>query len=268
MNPMIRKELDQRMRERRGWVLPSLYLVTLGAVVLLAYSLTLIDRGQMNKIVQGSTIGVVIYVTSVYAQLTLLLLLAPVFSAGAITIEKEQRTLAALLVSLLTRQEIWFGKFISSLMFVVLLVCASIPIVSMAFAFGGFGAQEVVTGLVTTVIILGAVSAIGLYWSSALRRSMHATAITYATIIGLTVVSFIIFLAISITEHVGYSWPAMPLSHKLPLYFNPYYFMTTAFLPWHDLYPEWVRCAVVFVLIAALASFGAVWNLRRGGEAT
>jgi hypothetical protein len=31
MNPMIRKELRQRMRERRGWLLPSLYLIVLGA---------------------------------------------------------------------------------------------------------------------------------------------------------------------------------------------------------------------------------------------
>jgi len=31
MNPMIRKELRQRMRERRAWLLPSLYLLVLGA---------------------------------------------------------------------------------------------------------------------------------------------------------------------------------------------------------------------------------------------
>ena len=41
MNPMIRKELRQLMRERRGWVLPSLYLVALGAVAIFVYFQTL-----------------------------------------------------------------------------------------------------------------------------------------------------------------------------------------------------------------------------------
>ena len=80
MNPMIRKELRQRMRERRGWVLPSLYLLVLGAVVTFAYFLTTAERGQSD--IQGSTVGVVLFLTLAYAQLALLLLLAP-FSAPA-----------------------------------------------------------------------------------------------------------------------------------------------------------------------------------------
>ena len=51
MNPMIRKELRQRMRERRGWLLPSLYLVVLGAVVTFAYFMTTTDRGASG--IQG-----------------------------------------------------------------------------------------------------------------------------------------------------------------------------------------------------------------------
>ena len=30
MNPMVRKELRQRMRERRAWLLPTLYLLGTG----------------------------------------------------------------------------------------------------------------------------------------------------------------------------------------------------------------------------------------------
>jgi len=46
MNPMIRKELRQRMRERRGWLLPSLYLIVLGAAVTFAYFVTTAERGR------------------------------------------------------------------------------------------------------------------------------------------------------------------------------------------------------------------------------
>ena len=48
MNPMIRKELRQRMRERRGWLLPSLYLLVLGAAVTFAYFIATTDRGPIQ----------------------------------------------------------------------------------------------------------------------------------------------------------------------------------------------------------------------------
>src|SRR5580700_7771941 len=191
MNPMIRKELRQRMRERRGWLLPSLYLVVLGAVVTFAYFLTK-DRGTTTGI-QGSAVGVALFLTLSYAQLALLLLLAPIFSAGAITIEKEQRTLAGLLTSLLTSGQIWWGKFVASLLFVLLLLVTSLPVLSMAFAFGGIGPWEIFSATLTTVIILACMSAIGLYCSSAFQRSVHATAVSYATVVAISVVTAIFF---------------------------------------------------------------------------
>src|SRR5580704_1208350 len=106
MNPMIRKELNLRMRERRGWILPSLYLVILGAVAVLAYYLVT----QETRTKQGAEIGVAMFLTAAYTQLVLLLLLAPVFSAGALTIEKEQRTLGGLLTSLLRPTQICGGN--------------------------------------------------------------------------------------------------------------------------------------------------------------
>src|SRR2546422_1620743 len=140
MNPMIGKELRQRMRERRGWILPSLYLVALGAVIAFAYF-------QMTRRtfrgVQGFEIGVGLFLTAAYSQLAFLLLLTPIFSAAALTIEKEQRTMAGLLTSLLGPTEIWWGKFAASLMYVLLLLVAGLPILSVVFAFGGVGPREV-----------------------------------------------------------------------------------------------------------------------------
>jgi ABC-type Na+ efflux pump permease subunit len=43
-------------------------------------------------------------------------LLAPVFCAASLAIEKEQKTLAGLLTSWLTPFAIWWGKFAASLL--------------------------------------------------------------------------------------------------------------------------------------------------------
>jgi ABC-2 type transport system permease protein len=269
MNPMIRKELRQRMRERRAWLLPSLYLLVLGAVVTFAYFATTSERGGQG--IQGSTIGVVLFLTLAYAQLTVLLLLAPIFSAGSITIEKEQRTLAGLITSLLTATQIWWGKFASSLLFVLLLLVMSLPVLSMAFAFGGIGPWEIFTATLTTVIILGCMSAIGLYCSSAFRRSVHATAVSYAAVIVISVVTAIVFfvrLAMYGTAHaqtggVGNSWYSIPLNIRVPMYINPFFFLTSSFASPRQLYPAWTTCACVFVAVGAVAAALTVRNLGR-----
>jgi ABC-2 type transport system permease protein len=274
MNPMIRKELRQRMRERRGWLLPSLYLFVLGAVVTFAYFLITANGFQANG-VQGSTVGVVLFLTLAYAQLALLLLMAPIFSAGSITIEKEQRTLGGLLTSLLTVGQIWWGKFVSSLLYVLLLLVTSLPVLSMAFAFGGVGPWEVFSATLTTVIVLGSMSAIGLYCSSAFRRSIHATAVSYATVIAISVVTAIIFFvrfqlyetarARSETA-VAFSWYGIPLDIRLPMYLNPFFFLTSSFARPSELYPAWATCATVFIAIGIISVLLTLRNLRHSGD--
>ena len=271
MNPMIRKELRQRMRERRGWILPSLYLLVLGAVVTFAYFVTTSEGPQSN--IQGATVGVVLFLTLAYAQLALLLLMAPIFSAGSITIEKEQKTLAGLLTSLLTPGQIWWGKFVSSLLFVLLLLVTSLPVLSMAFAFGGIGPWEVFSATVTTVIVLASMSAIGLYCSSAFRRSIHATAVSYATVVAISVVTAIIFfvrMAMYESAHrgaaTGGAWYGIPLNVRIPMYLNPFFFLTASFAPPRELYPAWVTCAVVFIGVGVIAVALTLRNLRRSGD--
>jgi ABC-2 type transport system permease protein len=268
MNPMIRKELRQRMRERRGWLLPSLYLLVLGAVVTFAYYATTIDRGTG---VQGSSVGVALFLTLSYSQLALLLLLAPIFSAGSITIEKEQRTLSGLLTSLLTSSQIWWGKFVSSILFVLLLLVTSLPVLSMAFAFGGIGPWEIFSATLTTVIILACVSAVGLYCSSAFQRSVHSTAVSYATVIVISVVTAVVFfvrIEIYSSGHPEspHGWYDIPLSIRAPMYANPFFYLTTSFAPPKQLYPAWVTCSGVFILLGAVAVALTLRNLRRRGD--
>ena len=272
MNPMIRKELRQRMRERRGWLLPSLYLVVLGAVVTFAYFVTTAERSASG--IQGSTVGVVLFLTLAYSQLALLLLLVPIFSAGSITLEKEQRTLSGLLTSLLTSWQIWWGKFVSSLLFVLLLLVTSLPVLSMAFAFGGIGPWEVFSATLTTVIILACMSAIGLYCSSAFERSIHATAVTYATVIAISVVTAIVFF-VRLTMHesgprgrvaTGGGWYQIPLNIRVPMYLNPFFFLTASFAPPKQLYPAWITSACVFIALGAVAVTLTLRNLRRRGD--
>lgn len=262
MNPMIRKELQQRMRERRGWIIPTLYLLILGAVIVATYYLL---TYREYHTVQGAEVGLVLFVVGSYTQLALLLLFAPVFSAGSLTIEKEQRTLASLLTSLLTGRDIWWGKFAASLLFVILLLVTGLPVISMAFAFGGIGPYEAGMATLTTVIILMTTGAIGLYCSSAFRRSVHATAATYGVVITMALVTAIIFF-VTLSQYKPNGWNELRWQIKAPMYLNPFFFLTMSFAPLRELYPEWTTCLLTFVGIGAIAVLLTIRNLRRSGE--
>jgi ABC-type transport system involved in multi-copper enzyme maturation permease subunit len=270
MNPMIRKELRQRMRDRRAWLFPSLYLLVLGGAVSLGYYWETASPFSLFELrePQGAEIGVVVFWTVAFIQMAVLLLLAPVFSSGSITIEKEQRTLPALLTSLLTPAEIWWGKFVASVLFLALLLVSALPVLSLAFALGGVAPRELLVTEAMTLYILAVMCAVGLYCSSYFRRSVHATAVTYGVAIVLMVLTFVVSLILEwqmrlaaqshpqVAEHADYT--------MFPLYLNPFFALLSPFLPREPAsYPLWLMCLLLFGALGCLAAALGLRNLGR-----
>lgn len=272
MNPMIRKELRQRMRDRRAWMLPSLYLAALGGAVALAYYFATGDPFGMGawKEVQGSDIGVAIFISVVFTQMALLLLIAPVFSAGALTIEKEQRTLGALLTSLLTPNQIWWGKFVAALLFLALLLAAALPVLSLSFSLGGVGPQEVAGVTAISLFILASVTTVGLYCSSYFRRSVHATAVCYVVVIALTLLTYVAHKILT------WRWEASvgnlrymdrrPWYVDAPLYLNPFFALAGGGNSTNGPYPDWLISLQLFAALGCIFAALALRNLVRSGE--
>jgi ABC-2 type transport system permease protein len=276
MNPMIRKELRQRMRERRSWVLPSLYLAALGATVVMAYFFSLQQNSQQSLgDLQGAQIGIAVFLTVAFSQMALLLLLAPVFSAGTLTIEKEQRTLAMLLTSLLTPAQIWWGKFVSAMLFLTMLLVSALPVLSLAFSLGGVGPEELARTTGMSVLILAAICSLGLYFSSVFRRSVHSTAVTYVGVISLTAITFIVYLMLQshweskvgqMPQVAGTAAREMPRYYNTPLFLNPFYAVASALMRQHQKFPDWLICALFYLALGLLSAFLAFRNIRRRGE--
>jgi ABC-2 type transport system permease protein len=270
-NPMILKELRQRLRERRSWLLPTLYLLVLSGTVLFAYYVSVDEQlHQGQREVQGADIGLAIFLTAVFTQIILLLLMAPVFSAGAITIEKEQRTLAGLLTSLLTAPQIWWGKFVAALLFLLLLLSSALPLLAISFAFGGVEPMQLVRATASTVLVLASISAIGLWCSANFRRSVHSTAVCYAIVLALSIVTAVVFgiLVANWSSHadaVGLGGP--PAYVQAPLFLNPLYPLLSMLDDaefQRFVYPtsSWM----LFTGIGCLAAAFAMRRLQRSGE--
>jgi ABC-2 type transport system permease protein len=266
-NPMIRKELRQRLRERRAWLLPTLYLLVVSGTVLFAYYFaTDRDLGNGEREIQGADVGIAIFLTVVFTQIVVLLLMAPVFSAGALTIEKEQRTLSGLLTSLLTAPQIWWGKFVVALLFLLLLLSSAIPLLTLSFAFGGVEPLQLLKPMGSTVLVLAAICALGIWCSAIFRRSVHATACCYGIVLVLSVVTTVTFgILLAHWQRSNGNYGAQaggpPAYVQAPLFLNPLY-------PLLSLLDEGVGAqfsypASSWLLFAALGCLAAAFAMRR-----
>lgn len=270
-NPMINKELRQRLRERRAWLLPTLYLLILSGTVSFAYYMTTDAemRGGQRE-VQGADIGLAIFLTVVFTQIIALLLMAPVFSAGSITIEKEQRTLAGLLTSLLSVTQIWWGKFVAALLYLLLLLLSALPMLALSFAFGGVEPQQLARATGSTVLVLAAICCVGLWCSATFRRSIHSTAACYGIVLVLSVVTAVVFgilMSHWSNHHVMVLGEGPPAYVQAPLFLNPLYPLLSMtddadFLKFAYPTSSWM----LFTALGCLAAAFAMRRLKRGGD--
>jgi ABC-type transport system involved in multi-copper enzyme maturation permease subunit len=96
-----------------------------------------------------------------YLQLGLVALLAPIFTAGAITQEKDSQTYDILLSTPLTNGQIVLGSLLSRLFFVIALLISGIPIFSITQIFGGVSINSIVRSFgiaAATAFVTGALA--------------------------------------------------------------------------------------------------------------
>ena len=78
-----------------------------------------------------------------YVQLGMVSILAPIFTAGAITQEKDSQTYNILLSTPLTNGQIVLGSLLSRLYFVFMLLIAGIPLFCIMMVYGGVTGDEI-----------------------------------------------------------------------------------------------------------------------------
>ncbi|HWQ11153.1 MAG TPA: ABC transporter permease subunit [Roseiflexaceae bacterium] len=180
-NPILVKELRSRMRGARAFVLLTVYLLILSSVTLLLYSGMASNLG--SDLNAGRQIGKALFLVVAAVALVEVCVITPALTSGSIAGEKERQTFDLLVASLLSPWQIVWGKLASALAFVLLLILAVVPVMSLAFLFGGVSAAEVLialAGLVATAVFYASV---GLFWSSVTRSSLGATSFALGSII-------------------------------------------------------------------------------------
>jgi ABC-type transport system involved in multi-copper enzyme maturation permease subunit len=189
------KELRGRMRGRRAFVFLTIYLLVLGGF---AWMVEVIAERSVSFGVGGglasATIGQAIFVALLMFETLLIIVLAPSFTAGAISLEREKQTLDLLAATPISSLAIVLGKLISAMTYVFILVLASIPLTAMVFVFGGAGPDDLVRGYVVLLATSVGLGSVGLFFSALVRRTQAATILTYAGVLLATLGAAFIYL--------------------------------------------------------------------------
>ena len=181
------RELRGRMRGKRAFIFLTFYLSLLAVIVWLAVRTT----GSTGiTVAELMSVGRGLFSWGLMIETLVIVALAPAYTAGAITSEREKQTYDLLAVTPISSLSLVVGKLLSGLSYLALIVLASLPIASVSLIFGGVEPSDLVRGYLVLFAAGLAIGAIGIWCSAAMARTQTATVATYiltgALVVGLS----------------------------------------------------------------------------------
>ena len=181
-NPILLRVVHGASKRPRHLWLRFAYLAILLFVVLIALTAKVSNRsGSLSELAKGASST---FASASVAQLALMCFLAPVFTAGAITQERDAQTFNILLSTPLSNAQIVFGSLASRLYFVIMLLVAGLPIFLITMVYGGVTARQIIESFAIaggTAILTGSL-AIAI---SMIRVGTRRTILSFYLMIGI-----------------------------------------------------------------------------------
>lgn len=210
-NPIIIKELRGRMRGRRAFVILTSYLLIIALYIGGVYALLSLQSG--NSFYNPSfrqTFGKVIFGNIVILEFLLVAFIGPALTAGAITSERERQTYDLLRTTLVSARALVFGKLGSAFMYLFLLIFTVLPVQAIAFWLGGVGIEELLVSGLMLVVNAIFFCALGLFFSSFMKRTLGATVAAYGSIL-------VFLLMLGVVGFVGLNFSSYVFSNNNPM---------------------------------------------------
>ncbi len=184
---ILKRELLAILRSPRAFVLLAVYAAALSAIALLAW-----PTGEYGITYQAERARKLFHLYAL-SQFVLVTLFSPVFSAGALTQEKEKRSLDLLLTAPWSADAITVGKFLSAVAVLAVLVLTSLPILGLCLFLGGILFEEVVGYYLVLMAIASAFGMVGLTCSAYFSRTYAALSVSYLIILPLAGLVVLLF---------------------------------------------------------------------------
>jgi ABC-type transport system involved in multi-copper enzyme maturation permease subunit len=174
-NPILLRVVQGASKRPRHLWLRVAYLGAILVAVL--FSLVGSVSGQNPSLAELAKRASMTFQWASMTQLALMCFLAPVFTASAITQERDAQTFNILLSTPLSNAQIVFGSLMSRLYFVLTLLVAGLPIFLMMMVYGGVTTSQIVESFAlsgSTAVLTGALAIFTAMMGVGTRRTIFS----------------------------------------------------------------------------------------------
>ncbi len=126
------------------------------------------------------------------AELVMVFLVVPVFTAGAISMERERQTLDVLISTGVSPFKLIVEKLLSTVALVAIMGFASLPILAIVYSVGGVGVDQIIGVVVLMIAAAILFGSIGIFFSTICNTTMVAIVSTYVTMILIFLITLIV----------------------------------------------------------------------------
>jgi ABC-type transport system involved in multi-copper enzyme maturation permease subunit len=153
-NPLLIKQLREEMRSRKIFFIVPVYIALLSIVPLIAVSSN--SGPAFNPIALAASSKITMY-SFVIAISILLGLVSIVFGASSFTAEREKATYELLELTPLSYVDLVLGKFFHGFVLILLILLASLPVLSTLFFMGGLAYSDLFLSLFYLIVFFAVI---------------------------------------------------------------------------------------------------------------
>ena len=177
MNPILKRDMAVSARNSRTAVIITVFNGVL-ALVALAYMAFAVVRMHRTGEVQYS-VFMTVFRYMAWIEAGMIFFVMPAQTSGSISGERERRTLDLILTTRMTEIDIIFGKLLTALLTISVLIVSSAPVVALVFVFGGITMKDMLILFFSLFITALLTGSIGIFFSALSPRTSLATAAAY-----------------------------------------------------------------------------------------
>jgi ABC-type transport system involved in multi-copper enzyme maturation permease subunit len=187
IGPVFTREAVTAPRRPRFYLSRAVYVAALLLVMVTAW-LVLAGTQMVRNVGDLARFGSQVFQILAPLQLALTTFFAALASASAVALEKDRRTLVLLLLTHLTNSELVLGKLLASLLQVLVMIAAALPLFMLLLLFGGVSPAQIFSVeavTLATALVAGSLGSTIALWREKTFQSLAL--VTLAVVLWFTV---------------------------------------------------------------------------------
>ena len=193
LGPVLFYDMVRSARRTRYFFLRGFYSLVLLLVLFFVW-MNVSSHNSLAPREQASRLAMDYFEIFTVVQLIAVILLTPAYVAGAISEEKDRKTLEFLLATDLRNREIVLSKLLSRFAHLVLFLLTGLPVLSLLQFLGGIDPNLVFAGFCFTALTMLGIGGISILNSTVYKRPRDSIAISYFYCVAYFVITTLLFM--------------------------------------------------------------------------